>query len=232
MNTCNECKGKGLLGGCPKCGEYYFETTDSTTEALEENNYTIPMYYRKNRWVTEKLKSGENKHCNAILTVLDRIVNQTSDGSKLMSSYAIFLPYGHGKKTAMFTIIQNYLTNGHTVAPVIDVASLAMIENNFRVNDKESMAQWKELKESDLVCVYGVDFSARYYTTKLYLNLCEIRALQGKPTLLFAENSLDDLRSKYIADNLSEQNNMKDIGCKLSHPYILDGVSRGRSGML
>lgn len=228
MNICTKCNGLGAIDGCPGCGTHQY-SNQAEEIALGETSFKIPMYYKKNTWESLKLKHSDNQHCNAILSVLDKLVEQVAQGSKIGSSYGIFLPYGYGKKTAMFTIIQNYLKNGYSVAPVIDIASLAMIENNFKVNDKDSMAQWKELKEADLVCVYGVDFSARYHTMKLFLNLCSIRGLQDKPTLLFAENSLADLRSRALVDNISEENNLKDVGCKLSHPYILDGVSNGRS---
>lgn len=228
MNICKECNGLGVPEGCSSCGTYQY-TTQAEGNTIEQSDFKIPMYYKTNTWDSLKLKTGDNPHCNAILSVIDRLITQVARGEKIASSYGIFLPYGKGKKTAMFTIIQNYLKNGYSVAPVIDIASLAMIENNFKVNDKDSMAQWKELKEADLVCVYGVDFSARYHTMKLFMNLCSIRGLQDKPTLLFAENSLAELRSKAFTDNISEENNLRDIGCKLSHPYILDGVSNGRS---
>lgn len=227
MNICEQCSGLGLPGGCGGCGTYSF-TKEADEINLPTSDFKIPMYYKKNIWDSHKLKHGQNEHCNAILTVLDQLVTQVSRGNRVGSSYAIFLPYGHGKKTAMFTIIQQYLKHGYTVAPVIDVASLAIIENNFKVNDREAVARWRELLSADLVCVYGVDFSARYHTMKLFLNLCSIRALQDKPTLLFAENSLGDLRSRDFTDHISEENNLKDIGCKLSNPYILDGVSTGR----
>lgn len=228
MNICKECSGLGLPDGCGSCGQYQY-TVSGEVDALESSSFRIPMYYKKNLWDSMKLKRGKSEHTNAIVTVLDQIVKQVAGGNKLASSYAILLPYGMGKKTAMYTIIQNYIKNGFTVAPVMDVASLAIIENNFKVNDREAVAQWREIISSDLVCVYGVDFSARYHTMKLFLNICSIRGLQDKPTLLFAENSLADLRSRELVDHISEQNNLKDIGCKLSHPYILDGVTYERS---
>lgn len=228
MNICTKCNGLGLPDGCPSCGTHQY-TTQVEETSLGQTNFKIPMYYKKNTWDSLKLKQSDNQHCSAILNVLNQLVQQVANGSKIASSYGIFLPYGYGKKTAMFTIIQNYIKNGYSVAPVIDVASLAIIENNFKVNERESVAQWRELISADLVCVYGVDFSARYHTMKLFLNLCSVRGLQDKPTLLFAENSLADLRSRTLVDNISEENNLKDVGCKLSHPYILDGVSNGRS---
>lgn len=228
MKICEKCSGLGMASGCPSCGTYNFNNKVEEHE-LSQATFKIPSYYKKNPWSSQKLKLGSNDHCNAILTVVDKLVEQVSKGSKIASSYAIMLPYGYGKKTAMFTIVQKYLQNGYTVAPVIDVASLAIMENNFKANERESTERWREMISADLVCVYGVDFSARYQTMKLFLNLCSIRALQDKPTLLFAENSLEHLRSTNIADNISEDNNLKDIGCKLSHPYILDGVTKGRS---
>jgi len=227
LNICTKCSGLGTIDGCSSCGTYNY-TNHVDTKSLEESPFEIPMYYRKNIWDSLKLRIGENEHCNAILKVLDQLVTQVAKGTKVASSYAIFLPYGHGKKTAMFTIIQQYLKHGYTVAPVVDVASLAIIENNFKVNDKEAVAKWRELLSADLVCVYGVDFSARYHTMKLFLNLCSIRGLQNKPTLLFAENALSDLRSKYLIDHISEENNLRDVGCKLANPYILDGVSKSK----
>ncbi|MFF2798151.1 hypothetical protein [Lysinibacillus xylanilyticus] len=224
MNICPECSGDGIVGGCASCGTPKY-TTQVVEVNLEESSYKIPAYYKKNTWESLKMRMGSQPHCNATLQVLDKLVETVVKGNRIGASYAILLPYGHGKKTAMFTIVQNYLQNGYTVAPVIDIASLAILENNFRLNEKEAVEQWREIISSDLVCVYGVDFSARYHTMKLFLNICSIRALQSKPTLLFAENGLKDLRSKSIADNISEKNNLLDVGCKLSHPYILDGVS-------
>lgn len=223
MSICKKCSGLGEPDGCTSCGTYSFTNhVDEASTGTED--FEIPMYYRKNVWSSSKLELGDNQYSNAILQVLDELIGRVSKGIKFDASYAFFLPYGHGKKTAMFTIVQQYLKNGYTVAPVIDVASLAILENNFRLNQKESVAKWEKLISADLVCVYGVDFSARYYTMKLFLNLCSIRGLQNKPTLLFAENSLADLSSKYMTDHISEENNLKDIGCKLSNPYILDGV--------
>lgn len=225
MNICTECSGLGLPDGCPSCGTYRY--TNHVGEAnTAQTKFEIPMYYKRNVWSEDKLRLGDNEYLNAVLQVVNQLVAKASKGIRLDASYAIFLPYGHGKKTAMFTLIQQYLKNGYTVAPVVDVASLAIMENNFRLNEKESVKKWEQLLSADLVCIYGVDFSARYQTMKLFLNLCSIRGLQNKPTVLFAENSLADLRSKYLADHLSEENNLKDVGCKLSHPYILDGVSK------
>ena len=227
MNICTKCSGLGMPDGCPSCGTYRY-TNHVEESSIAQPQFEIPMYYRRNVWTEDKLHLGENEHCNAVLKVLNQLISQVSRGVKIASSYAIFLPYGHGKKTAMFTIIQQYLKNGYSVAPVVDIASLAIMENNFRLNEKESVKKWEQLLSADLVCVYGVDFSARYHTMKLFLNLCSIRGLQNKPTLLFAENSLAELRSKYLVDHISEENNLKDVGCKLSHPYILDGVSKGK----
>lgn len=225
MNTCANCNDQGLPDGCPKCGKYYFGTV-VTEEEVKHADFTIPAYYRKNQWDAMKIKPSDNVGTSSVLKVIDNMITQVASGKELSASYVILLPYGHGKKTAMFTIIQHYLKNGFTVAPVVDIATLAIMENNFRLNEKEAIKMWQKLISSDLVCVYGVDFSARYLTMKLFLNLCSIRGLQGKPTLQFAENSLQDLRSTYIADNLTPDNNTKDIGCRLSHPYILDGIIR------
>lgn len=230
MKICPSCSGLGEVDGCPSCGIYAYESSKEEINLGTANSYKIPMYYKKNLWNSLQMRQSDNQHTTAILTVLDKMVTQVMNGGKINASYAILLPYGYGKKTAMFTIIQNYLNNGYTVAPVVDVASLAILENNFRLNERESVEQWRQLINSDLVCVYGVDFAARYHTMKLFLNLCSIRALQDKPTLLFAENSLADLRSKALIDHISEENNLKDIGCKLSHPYILDGCSRYKEG--
>lgn len=228
MLECVTCSGNGLMGGCPDCGSFNYSTPTVNDENVEVN-FKIPMYYKKNKWDEDKIKFGDKKYANAIMTFLNKLVEQTASGGKIGSSYAILLPYGHGKKTAMFTIIQNYLAHDYTVAPVIDIASLAIIENNFKANDKKATTTWNELIEADLVCVYGVDFSARYLTMKLYLNLCSIRALHDKPTLLFAENSLAQLRGKHIADNLSEENNNIDNGSKLANPIIFDGVAIRRN---
>ena len=229
MIECEVCLGKGLLGGCTGCGtaSYSNVAIDSSID-IDDSVYRIPTYYKKNLWDSAKMKLTEDEMCNAILKAFDMLVTQTAQGSKINSSYMFMLPYGLGKKTAMFTIIQNYIANGFSVAPVVDVASLAIMENNFRLNEKESVKAWRELIESDLVCVYGVDFSARHHTMKLYLNLCSIRGLQGRPTLLFAENSIEELRNSFVPDNLIADNNNKDIGCRLSHPYIFDAVKQVR----
>lgn len=223
MKSCGNCNDNGKPAGCPKCGKYHFGTV-VIEEELKDNNYNIPAYYRTNQWDPLKVKHSDNIGTNAVLDIVNNMVSQTAMGKALGASYIILLPYGHGKKTGMFTIIQQYLKNKLTVAPVMDVASLAIMENNFRLNEKDSLETWKKIINSDLTCVYGVDFSARYHTMKLFLNICSIRGLQGKPTLLFAENSLQDLRSNYLVDNLVTENNTKDIGCRLSHPFILDGV--------
>jgi hypothetical protein len=225
MNTCTNCNNQGLPDGCPKCGKYHFGTT-VTEEEVKHVDFTMPAYYRKNQWTPTKIKASDNDGTTSVLVVVDKMITQVASGKELNASYAILLPYGYGKKTAMFSIIQHYLKNKFTVAPVIDIATLAIMENNFRSNEKDSMETWKKLTTADLTCVYGVDFSARYQTMKLFLNVCSMRGLRGKPTLLFAENSLQDLRSNYIADNLTPDNNTRDIGCRLSHPYILDGVIR------
>lgn len=228
MTDCPHCLGLGMPTGCHGCGAYTY-TNEAEIEESEQADYRIPMYYKKNQWDEDKIKYDENKYSNAILTALNTLVTQTREGRKINNSYAIMLPYGKGKKTAMFSIIQNYIQNGYTVAPVIDVASLAIIENNFKANDKKATETFQELIDADLVCVYGVDFSARYHTMKLYINLCSMRGLRDRPTLLFAENSLKDLRSQYISDNLSEENNKKDIGCRLANPFIYDGVAKRRN---
>lgn len=228
MNICKKCSGLGEPDGCPSCGTYRFTNRVVEEEVSIGQEYTMPLYYKKNVWSEDKLRFGDNQHCNAVLQVLNQLINRVAKGIPFDSSYIILLPYGHGKKTAMYTIIQQYLKHNKTVAPVIDIASLALMENNFRLNRKDIVEKWEDLINSDLVCVYGVDFSARYQTMQLFLNLCSIRALRNKPTLLFAQNSLAELRSKALADHLSEENNLKDVGCKLSNPYILDGIRKGR----
>lgn len=225
MSLCSVCGGKGLVGGCPGCGETAY-TNDVTEDLLSSDGYIIPTYYRMNQWDSQKVRYGSNEVTNDCLQLLDKIVTQVSKGGPIKTSYAFLLPDGLGKKTAMFTIIQHYRKYGKVVAPVIDIASLAIIENNFKVNDKEAVELWRQLISADLVCVYGVDFSARYLTMKLFLNLCSIRGLQDKNTLLFDSNPLHRLRSQFHQDNITPDNNVSDVGCRLSHPFIIDGIPR------
>src|SRR5690554_3242888 len=122
MAICGDCGGKGLPDGCRKCGAYYFGNI-VTEEELSGVDYPMPAYYKRNQWDSEKLKKGDNVGADSVLRILDGIVSQTASGKELAASYAIMLSYGMGKKTAMFTIVQNYLRNKLTVAPIVDVAT-------------------------------------------------------------------------------------------------------------
>lgn len=222
-SVCTICNGKGMPDICKGCGEQSYTPAQPIPEATELD-FRIPSYYKVNLWESNKMVMGTDVRTDSTLTILDKLVRQVREGKLINRSYGFLLPHFHGKKTAMFTIMQEYLGQGRTVAPAVDIVSLAILENNFTLNKKEAVEEWTNLVTSDLVCVYGVDFSARYQTAKLYSNLASIRGLRGKPTLLFASNGLDDLRSRYIGDNLTDLDARQDNGCPLSNPWIIDGV--------
>lgn len=225
MVTCEECLGKGIPSGCTSCGTVKYGTVNEKI-ADAESPFPIPTYYKRNLWSEDKIMPTDNDFTRATLNVLNKLVSQVVNGQPIQSSFVFLLPNRFGKRTAMYTMIQAYLEQGLTVAPPIDIATLAIVENHFSAKDKSIVSKWETLVSSDFLCVYGVDFSARYQTMNLFTNLCTVRALQNKPTILFAQSTLADLKSFYDTVDYSEEYNVEDV-CKLSNPYIMDGVVGG-----
>lgn len=226
--NCVTCNGDGRPGGCPDCGQIAYLSSVNIREA-KELDFRIPSYYINNRWETGKIVGSTNLATKGVLDLLDRLVRQTYEGKQINSSFIIMLPFAHGKKTGMYSIIQNYLNSGYTVAPVVDIVNLALMQHNFSLRRPGAVEEWQRLIHSDLVCVYGVDFHARYQTLQLFHSLCSIRSLQNRPTLLFTECGMADLNSMKFTERYDVANNLKDIGCRLANPFIFDGVTPEKS---
>lgn len=222
MKTCETCNDQGLIGVCPSCGKIKYEAAKA--EVVEtETPFPIPTYYKRNLWSSDKVVSSNNSFTRATLGVLDKLVMQVVKGDPISSSFIFLLPKRTGKRTAMYTMMMAYHQQGFSVAPPIDIATLAVIENHFSAKDKSIVEKWEMLTKSDFLCVYGVDFTAKYQTMSLFSNLCSIRALNNKPTILFAENKLSELKGFYDTVDYTSEMNSQDV-CKLTNPYIMDGM--------
>lgn len=53
----------------------------------------------------------------------------SNSGTLPNNSYMILLPKDHGKRIAMYTMIQNYLNAGLSIAPVVDIVSFNIISS-------------------------------------------------------------------------------------------------------
>lgn len=216
---CPSCKGEGVVGGCKFCG-----TVKHITIAKEINSeleVIVPTYYKSRSWDILKAKKIDDQSSTIkVLELVNKLVISSNSGTLPNNSYMILLPKDHGKRIAMYTMIQNYLNAGLTVAPVVDIVSFNIISSR---NYKEDQSLFLTYLNSDITFVYGTDFITRKLTSQIFRGLTSSRALKGKPTILFAGHSFKELSSWDTRSNLSLENNLS-LEDHMSQPYILDGV--------
>lgn len=220
--VCVVCGGAGLVGGCTSCGTIQYNE-DIVDIKSAESIIDIPLYYKDKPWdIIKARKDDDTESCALTLNTLNKLVMTSSSGSLPQSSYMFLLPENHGKRYALYSMMQNYITRGISVAPVVDILSFNLMSSRNRYEDQELLFKYLQ---SDITFVYNTDFITRKLTSKIFRNLASTRALSDKPTIFLGSYSYKELSSWDNKSDIGYKANIVESD-KKAEPYILDGIVR------
>ena len=219
---CTGCLGVGTHSGCLKCGAILFSVPDKIESVNKDTRVRaeVPSWYNTRAWDLKESKRDDDKASTTVVKkLLDDFILGHADGTIPKNSIMFLLPPDSGKRIAMYTLIKNFLKAGVFVPPILDVLTFNIISMRNSRDDQQRML---DILDADIVFVYSTDFQTRKYSATLFLNLCNTRSLNSKPTLFFGGYDHREL-SSWGKTPLDLQNNKLKID-HLQYPLIMDGI--------
>lgn len=198
---CYTCRGKGLAGGCPKCGKKPSLGKKGdvvvTTTLLEKN--VIPAEYNDIRWDINELKVTHPSKCSdkSFLHYCDqltKIFGIFDEGLLPTQSAIIIGRRGMGKMTLAYTCMRQALQHGYTVCPILDNTQIKRI-NALSSDNNRSYYLYKVPSIDDIVYsdVLFITVDKDNYSTALRTieSVMDKRARLGLSTFILSRYSLD-----------------------------------------
>lgn len=200
---CYQCRDKGTIGGCPKCGKTVSlgnkGSVTVTAELLEKN--TIPAEYNDILWDRKILESS---HVNKMgyenflnySEQLTRIFEIFHRGELPQQSAIIIADRGMGKMTLAYTCMKQALEHGYTVCPLMDNTQIKRI-NELSSDNPRSYALYKQPRIEDVLysdCLFITVDKDRYSTAlRTIESVMDKRARLSLSTMVITRYSLSSM---------------------------------------
>lgn len=236
--TCMFCRGDGQPGGCIVCGkdsEAAVVKTVITQEVLQ--SYAVPQAYKGRVFDKEVLIATHNefkddRNFHRFIESLSKLYERFRSGILPIGSVLICADRGFGKRTLIYSCMQEALSHGFTTTNVIDNSQYRKLllygtEKPKGEFIRASAINLEDIHNCDILFV-TVD-NLNYMTSlRVIENLCEKRSRTGKPTIITSRYS-PAIMCKM--DDYTKPEGMFNIGGdhdKFKHPSLIQFYSGGR----
>lgn len=224
LSRCHQCDGKGLPGGCPRCGLTPRSVTMSKVASAHIATDLIPTTYQCKSWAPPELDDKAPLQCKQFDESLQKVHDVFLKGELPTFSMFIAAPSKYGKMQFAYSCLQAAIAHGFSVAPLMISSDWRRI---YRVSQTNPMYKlfgkyrWDDLITKDVVFLSVDDSDDRFDVIGLLKTLYDTRAMQGLPTFIISDYMITELVPRFNASDYNKIYNPDPGRDYLRYPVIL-----------
>lgn len=219
IHACRQCDGKGLDGGCPRCGLTPRTVISGRLIPAVEDNDIIPEYYKGKIWTKpngSQLVFDDN---------LDKVHNLFLKGELPKFSMFISAPPKSGKMLYAYSCMQAALVQKFKVAPLLTASDWRRV---YRVSQMQPLFKlyrkyrWDDLIIKDVVFIVIDDSEDRFDIISMLKTIYDSRATFNLPTFVISDYKVTELVSKFDSNDYNKIYNPSQERDYYRYPVIMN----------
>lgn len=234
MSHCFTCGGNGFEDKvCPECRREpaSFNIVQNNSEEFVRLAGTIdvPQQYMGIEWNKSiLLKTHQDRMSDGLFMKfadqLEKIHNIFASKKLPAKSAIIVAPPGYSKQTFAYSCMQFALTNGFTVAPLLDTVELKRMLILSSENPKYKLYNSIDYDNYVLSDILFISVTKTYYKADAYSVIEEIkdrRARKGLPTIVLSRHGIDSISEWDRSNHFKKMIMTQYVNNDLKYPAII-----------